>query len=103
MGMMDGCNHAGICMYVYMCVWYVGHVQVPFEPSREHYICWSSSSTGICEQPDECWELNSGPLLEQQVFSTTELPLHPLVVSIVIHRGITYSMESFVSLPNRIP
>jgi hypothetical protein len=62
MGMMDGCNHAGICMYVYMCVWYVGHVQVPFEPSREHYICWSSSSTGICEQPDECWELNSGPL-----------------------------------------
>jgi hypothetical protein len=33
--------------------------------------------TDGCEPPCGCWELNSGPLEEQTVFSTTEPSLQP--------------------------
>jgi hypothetical protein len=35
--------------------------------------------TNGCEPPCNCWELNSGPLEEQEVFLTTEPSLHPLI------------------------
>lgn len=40
-----------------------------------------SSETGVtsgCELLGECWELNSDPQQEQQVFSFTEVPLQQL-------------------------
>ena len=39
--------------------------------------------TNSCELPCGCWELNPGPLQEQQVFLTTEPSLQPLFQDLI--------------------
>ena len=45
--------------------------------------------TGGCEPQCGCWELNSGPLEEQEMLSTTEPSLQPLGSN--FYRSILYS------------
>ena len=59
-------NVSFACIYVhYLCPWYPGRTEEAI------------GSPGVvvtdgCEPPCGCWELNPGPLLEQQVLITTE-------------------------------
>jgi hypothetical protein len=45
---------------------------MPEEIRRRHGILWTGVAYG-CELPHGCWDLNVGPLEEQQVFLTIEL------------------------------
>lgn len=52
------------------------------EASRERQIPPGNGLTDGCELPCGCWELNSGPLQEQQGLFTAEPPLQPLQVTL---------------------
>lgn len=55
--------------------------------SEEEVRCPGARATGDYELPDEYWEINLGPLQEQQLFLTTEM-------SLLIHIFIVFNSES---------
>ena len=67
-------NALPVCVYVYMPYVYL----VPMEVRRGPWIpLLGVAITGSCELPCECWDLNPGPLEEQQVLFTSEPQLQP--------------------------
>ena len=61
---------------MYILPHYVQHTFARWPQRSEKGV--GSSGTGVtdgCEPPCKCWELNLGPLQEQQVFLTTKLSL----------------------------
>jgi hypothetical protein len=60
------------CMYVYH-----SHAWCP-QKSEDSKGSLGTGVTMVCEPPCECWELNPGPLWEQQLILPAEASLQPL-------------------------
>ena len=68
-----------MCMSVLTACMSVYHLDtVPAEAKRWFWIPWYWSYIDSCDLLCGCWELNLGPLEEQQAFLTTEPSLQPL-------------------------
>lgn len=74
-----------MCVYVYTCC-----IHRAEERNRSH----RTRDTDICEEPGKWWELNGGPLQEQQELSTSKILFFPLMYTLnIILFKLTYILS----------